>query len=285
MAKSPNSVTQYGDPQLPKKISVKKKERGTPIKESNQELGTEGYNEQGYDPNHYVRRFPDGTQIVHAYGKNPRTSFFHCSGVKIDIFKDGTMSIINTGNKYDYNKGGSTSTTEGHSDSRGGGHSRTNTEGGTYSDTKGDSATHVAGNSASHTAGSSTTNVSGDMNMKGNKGFSLGTQDDGGQLAMSINMNNGRIQFKSKGDMEFSSSSGNIKFSGKSMSLNAADGDVSINAKNEVTLAGKTIARGADSFRDSQVPSSSTTRQKEQGIHDGHANARHTFGYKNTVKA
>lgn len=279
---SKNYVTEFGEAQLPKTIKNKKKERGHPLKETNDDNQAENWVEQGHDPHNYVRRFPDGTQIVIAYGKNPRMTVYHSSGHQINVFPDGTISMITTGNRYDMVKGGSTSTTEGHADHRGGGHARNNYEGGVYQDVAGDFAHHTAGDHASHVAGNSTTNVSGNMSIKGNKQLVVGTQDDNGQLAMSINMNNGRMQIQSKGDIEVSSKSGAIKFKGQNITLQAS-GDISMNADGQITQSAPTIARGADTLREPSVPVTTTSRPPEKSVHDGHASQRTAFDYTNTL--
>lgn len=282
MAKNPNYLTEFGESQLPKKITNKKKERGAPLQETNQSAGANNWVEEGYDPHHHVRRFPDGSQMVHAWGKNPRTTFFHSSGFQMNIFPDGTVTMVTTGNKNEYNKAGVTSTNEGHVDTRGGGHTRHNYEGGFYQDVAGDSASHTAGNQASHVAGDSTTNVSGNMNIKGNKQLSIGTQDDGGKLAMSIDMNNGRIQIKSKGDIEVASASGGIKFSGENITMKAKN-TLAMNAGGQISSSSPVIATAANLYKTAPGTGQETSLAAEKGVHDGTASQRTAFNYTNTL--
>lgn len=293
MADNPNYIHEFGDSQLPKKITNTKQERGHPLKEENKDAQANNWVEENYDPHHFVRRFPDGTQLVVAWGKNPRTTMYHSSGFQMNIFPDGTMTMVTTGNKFEMNKGGSTTTTEGHADHRGGGHSRENHEGGVYVDAAGDSATHIAGNQASHVAGNSTTNVSGDMSIRGNKRMTLGTQDDNGQLAMSIDMNNGRIQIQSKGDLEISSSEGAIKLAGKSVSIHGQD-TIALNAGSQISSSAPTITNGSEIWKtDPPLPndlkagdipgSPGTSQSAEKGVHDGVAESSSTFDYQNTL--
>jgi len=279
---SENYVLEYGDPQLPKKITNKNKKRAY-AKQTNSEAQSNNYVEQSYDPHNHTTRFPDGSQLVIAYGKNPRTTFHHASGTQFHIYPDGSASYITTGNHNEYKKGGSTITTDGHADARGGGHTRHNYDGGFYQDVKGDHATHVAGSSATHVAGDHNMNVSGNMAIRGNKSLAIGTQDDGGNLAMSIHMNNGRIQVVSKGDMEFSSPEGHIKFKGKNISLH---GDtIALNGEKMISSSSDVIATAAKStWKISQAPVSQTTYPIEKGVHDDVANARNTFDYQNTLK-
>lgn len=280
---SENYINTFGDSQLPKKITNKNKKRAY-SKQKNSEAQSNNYVENGHDPHNYTTRFADGSSFTHAWGKNPRTTFQHSSGTQVHIFPDGTISIIGVGNHNEYRKGGVTTTIDGHADSKGGGHTRHNYAGGHYTDVAGDSAVHVAGSSAHHIAGDHNINVSGNHTIRGNKRLVMGTQDDGGKMAMSIDMNSGRIQIKGKGDVEISSSSGNLKLKGKSVSVHGDS--IALNASGTVSTSGDTIATAARSmYKMSSAPVSQTTHPEEKGVHDEIASAKNAYDYSNTIES
>jgi hypothetical protein len=278
---SENYVNEFGEAQLPGKITNKNKARAY-SKQDNSTAEANNYVDKNHDPHNYTTRFPDGSQITHAWGKNPRATFQHSSGTQIHIYPDGTLHIIGAGNHNEYHKGGSTTTVDGHVDSKGGGHTRNNYAGGFYQDVAGDHASHVAGSSAHHVAGDHNVNVSGNHTIRGNKRLVMGTQDDGGKMAMSIDMNSGRIQIKGKGDVELSSTEGNLKIKGKSISLHGDS--IALNGGQTISLSsGGSINQAASEYKTAPAPTTMTSYSAEKGVHDDIASAKNSFNYNNTL--
>lgn len=276
--------TMGGKDNYPEKLLVKNQKRGFPLTEK--KGGQDGFDDYqlttyGFDPQKHTVIYPDGTTEEIAFGKNPHHHRHHASGYSMNIFKDGTIAILQPGNHYEYTKGGATSTHDGHNDHRGGGHTRENYDGGQYGDHNDDHAVHVKGNQATHVVGNATHNVQGKTSIRSNQGLSIGTQDDDGKLAMHIHMHDGTMDIVSKGDVNVTSKTGALKFKGSNITMEAQS-SMTIKSKT-YNLATQTKQEGYTALKLPDVPATTYTLPEATAYHGDTDSVNTTVQYAGTL--
>lgn len=251
-----------GQQNYPEQLTVMNTKRGYSLNAG--QGGQDGWDEHQltsyeFDPARDVLIHPDGSITERAFGKNPHHYDFHRSGHGVAIFKDGTVVIRRPGNEYVYNKAGRTHTWDSHHDEMAPqGHWRGNYAGGHYHHAQGDRAHGTgggqggAGNHAEMHLGNQNINVQGSITHRAGKVLSIGTQDDGGQLAMYISMSNGQMTIHAKGDLHIESPTGQIKMNASNISLNAQSSMV-FNSQSH-TVSTSALNLGWDTKKESPLP-------------------------------